>query len=78
MKKNKSITFDQKPDVCPACGAPVYPILYGEPVMSEEDYFNTYGEHVIYGGCCINFNDPEWACSKCGLKIYQSEGRTPV
>lgn len=39
-----------KPDKCPKCGAPVYRILYGMPVMSEEEYFNTYNEYVIYGG----------------------------
>ena len=39
--------------------------------MSEEEYFNTYHEHVIYGGCCVSEDDPEWACSKCGIKIYR-------
>lgn len=38
--------------------------------MSEEEYFNTYHEHVIYGGCCISEDDPEWACSSCGAEIY--------
>ena len=37
-----------KPDICPKCGAPVYRIFYGMPMMSEEEYFNTYHEHVIY------------------------------
>ena len=63
----------EKPDKCPKCGAPVYPILYGLPVMSEEEYFNTYHEHVIYGGCCISEDDPEWACSKCGAEIYNAK-----
>ena len=60
----------EKPDKCPRCWAPVYRILYGLPVMSEEEYFKTYHEHVIYGGCCISEDDPEWACSKCGAEIY--------
>ena len=60
----------EKPDKCPNCGAPVYRILYGLPVMPEEEYFKTYHEHVIYGGCCISEDDPEWACSKCGAEIY--------
>lgn len=60
-----------KPDICPKCGAPVYRIFYGMPMMSEEEYFNTYHEHVIYGGCCVSEDDPEWACSKCGIKIYR-------
>ena len=48
----------EKPDKCPKCGAPVYRIQYGFPTMSEEEYFNTYHEHVIYGGCCISEDDP--------------------
>ena len=62
----------EKPDKCPKCGAPVYRILYGLPVMSEEEYFNTYHEYVIYGGCCISKDDPEWACSQCGAEIYNA------
>jgi ribosomal protein L37AE/L43A len=62
----------EKPEKCPKCGAPVYRILYGLPVMSEEEYFNTYHEHVIYGGCCISKDDPEWACSQCGAEIYNA------
>ena len=67
MKRFESI---EKPDKCPKCGAPVYRIQYGMPTMSEEEYFNTYHEHVIYGGCCISEDDPEWQCSKCGAAIY--------
>ena len=67
MKRYESI---EKPDKCPKCGAPVYRIQYGLPAMSEEEYFNTYHEHVIYGGCCISEDDPEWQCSKCGAEIY--------
>ena len=61
------------PDKCPKCGAPVYRILYGLPTMSEEEYFKTYHEHVIYGGCCVSEDDPEWQCSKCGAKIYHAQ-----
>ena len=69
----KRFEAKEKPDVCPKCGAPVYKILYGMPMMSEENYFMTYREHVIYGGCEITEDDPKWACSKCGAKIWQSE-----
>lgn len=70
MKRYEAI---EKPDKCPKCGAPVYRIQYGLPTMSEEEYFNTYHEHVIYGGCCISEDDPEWACSKCGVEIYNTK-----
>ena len=40
--------------------------------MSEEEYFETYHEHVIYGGCCISEDDPEWQCSKCGAEIFNA------
>ncbi len=69
--KPKRISSINKPDKCPRCGAPVYKILYGEPAMSEEDYFKTYGEHVIFGGCIISGDDPTWACSQCGQEFYQ-------
>ena len=63
----------EKPGKCPKCGAPVYPILYGLPTMSEEEYFNTYHEHVIFGGCCVSEDDQEWQCSKCGAEIYNAK-----
>lgn len=61
-----------KPDTCPKCGAPVYRIQYGMPMMSEEEYYKKYHEHVIYGGCCVSEDDPEWACSNCGAEIYNA------
>ena len=61
------------PEKCPKCGAPVYRIMYGLPAMSEEEYLKTYHEHVIYGGCCISEDDPKWACSKCGVEIYEEK-----
>lgn len=63
----------EKPDKCPKCGAPVYEILYGLPAMSEEEYLEKYHEHVIYGGCCVSEDNPKWACSKCGVKIYNAK-----
>ena len=69
-KRNES---KMKPNQCPKCGAPVYRILYGMPIMSEEEYFNTYHEHVIYGGCEITEDNPKWVCSKCGAEIYSAQ-----
>jgi hypothetical protein len=71
-KNEYKISFARKPRKCPLCGAPVYKILYGEPAMSESDYFKKYGEHVIFGGCCITENDPMWACSACKTKFWKN------
>lgn len=56
----------RKPRKCPYCRGNVYRILYGEPMYSEYEYFEHFGEHVIFGGCCITGDDPEWACNECG------------
>lgn len=70
MTKPKSYNYKTKPDKCPRCGAPVYRILYGLPMMSEEEYFNKYHEHVIFGGCCLTDHNPTWACSQCRAEFY--------
>lgn len=66
----KRIVSATKPEACPICGARVDRILYGEPMMSEDEYFEKYHEHVIYGGCLITVDPPTWACSKCGTNFY--------
>lgn len=38
--------------------------------MSEEEYFKKYHKHIIFGGCCVSEDNPEWACSKCSAYIY--------
>ena len=38
--------MNKKDTICPVCGKPLYKILYGEPSMTEEEYFKTYGEHA--------------------------------
>lgn len=60
---------------CPYCGAPVYPIQYGEPCVSEEVYFKKTGKHVIYGGCCISDNDATYECSKCHRRFNPNHTR---
>lgn len=58
-------TVSRKPRKCPRCGGEVCEILYGKPMCSEEEYFERYGKRVIFGGCCITGDDPEWACLDC-------------
>lgn len=61
----KPIEVIRKPRKCPRCGGNVYRILYGEPMYSEEEYFEHFGEHVVFGGCCVTDNDSDWACQEC-------------
>ena len=66
----RTIDVIRKPRKCPHCGGEVYKILYGEPICSEEEYFERFGKHVVFGGCCITGNDPEYECVDCGMKFY--------
>ena len=71
MSETKEL--DNMEPKCPKCGAPVYKILYGEPMMNEDEYFKTYGEHVIFGGCCISDDSPSHQCSNCGKQFVFDE-----
>jgi len=67
----EEIVRSRKPRKCPLCGGEVVEILYGEPMMPEEDYFKTYHKRVVYGGCCISEHSPEWKCRRCEVVIYK-------
>lgn len=62
----KAIVVTRKPVRCRKCKNPVYKILYGEPMCCEAEYYESFGEHVIFGGCCITNDAPEWQCAHCG------------
>lgn len=68
--------MNKKDIICPVCGKPLYKVLYGEPSMTEEEYFKTYGEHVVYGGCCISDNAPTLMCSGCKRKFNPNRPQT--
>lgn len=64
----------RRPVKCPQCGhRPVAEILYGMPTM-DADLENEIKEgRITIGGCGLTFDDPEWECTQCGLKIYRSK-----
>lgn len=68
---NRVIYAIRKPRRCQRCGGNIYRILYGEPCCDEQEYFERFGEHVVFGGCCISDNDPVWACKECGTPYYK-------
>ena len=61
----------KKPNKCPRCAGNVYKILYGMPACPEEEYYKRYGEHVVYGGCIMREDNPEYACCDCGLQFKE-------
>lgn len=59
----------RKPSHCPYCGGKIYKILYGEPMYSEAEYLARFHEHVIFGGCLISDQSPDYECSECHLQF---------
>ena len=57
------IEVESKPGKCPKCGGKVVPILYGEPNgMADQELLKG---NLVFGGCCIAENDPDWVCLGC-------------
>ena len=57
---------EPKDVVCPRCGGPAKPIVYGLP-GPELQQQATAGE-VLLGGCCIDADSPEFGCVRCGFE----------
>jgi len=64
--------------ICPACKQKTgVEILYGFPSIEMAEA-SERGE-IVLGGCCIDLNDPERACTSCGhewrikRKVYFDE-----
>ncbi len=48
---------------CPACGAAAaLPIVYGLPVA---DAYERLADHVVFAGCCLPYDAPQFSCSRC-------------
>ena len=63
MKRTRIIEVESNPGKCPKCGGKVVPILYGEPnELAEQEFLKG---NIVFGGCCIEENDPDWECLGC-------------
>ena len=56
-----------KPPPCPRCASACIPIVYGLP-GSELIEAAIRGE-VRLGGCIIEGEDPQWACTVCEVEF---------
>lgn len=58
-----------QPAACPHCGKPLklVPILFGYPL--PETFAKAERGELVLGGCMVNDDDPEFACSKCGEPV---------
>lgn len=51
-------------ELCPKCGDPALPIIYGLPTPSALDDPEFYS-----GGCMVGPENPEWACRDCEIEF---------
>ena len=47
---------------CPVCGSRMHKVILGAP--NDDDLANP-NEWVIFTGCIVGENTPEWSCLKC-------------
>lgn len=74
FKLTPRIERSEKPDECPNCGhTPVAEILWGMPAYSEQLRAEEQAGRIVFGGCCVSDDDPEWECAKCHQHIYRSK-----
>lgn len=65
----------RRPDACPACACRrILPIFYGLPLPDAMALVKR-GEALL-GGCTISAGQPDWACSRCGQRWYDSQDPT--
>ena len=62
---------------CPNCNSPrIAKILYGMPDISNEKLLQDKLEgKVVFGGCCITDDDPDFQCVECGALIFSKTGK---
>lgn len=66
-----------RPEACPACGtAPVAEVVLGlvdleAPAWREAE---RRGE-VVWWGCLVSGEEPDWVCTACGARLYGAERR---
>jgi len=64
---------EQKPGVCPGCGAPtIARIQYGLPMFSDELTEKIKNKEIVLGGCIVTPSNPSWQCTSCKVEIHRS------
>lgn len=68
----KPIKVRSKPLKCHKCGKQsVVKILYGEPTPEAGEWERA--GLVVLGGCILNENNPDWACTHCETEYLRKK-----
>ena len=66
--------FSRKPKKCPVCNSlRIANILYGLPADTNKIKEEVKEGLLVFGGCCITNDDPEWQCTKCQTTLYRKK-----
>ncbi len=60
----KIINFKYDDVLCPECNSKLIPIMYGLPVMDENEE-EKIGVDYVLGGCCVSIDSPSHYCKHC-------------
>ena len=66
-----------KPQIsCPNCNSPrIAKILYGLPRFDDQLDNDIKEGRIVFGGCCITGNDPDYKCMDCNALIFKDTGK---
>lgn len=71
MKRTR-YTYHRKPRKCPVCGSKkIARIMYGLIAPTEKLLQQKKAGEIVFGGCIISDDDPEWKCVSCGQEFYK-------
>jgi hypothetical protein len=63
---------------CPRCGSrAIARVQYGMPALSDQLEADLAAHRVVLGGCMIGPDQPDRACTVCGLE-FRADGWPPV
>ena len=61
---------------CPNCDSPrIAKIVYGLPNYNDKMAKDISEEKIVFGGCCVTDNDPDFQCVECGALIFSKTGK---
>jgi hypothetical protein len=60
-----------------ACPREVARVQYGMPALSDQLEADLAAHRVVLGGCMVGPDQPDRACTVCGLE-FRADGRPPV